>query len=319
MRKTAALVRRIALAVILAAAALALGCQQTEPVVVVVTATPDVEATVEARVQATVAAVPTPTPVPTATAQPTSTPVPIPTNTPVPTPTSTPTPTPTPSPAPTPTVTPTPTRRPTPTPTPTPIPPLESDPDLLLFGPKSGQIEHESEDGFLEKFPAIATSEDVVVEATFHNPYSTRDQEWEHGFLLRNQGGNHTHWVAVESSGKWKYFHRLGESKAQGYQAIWSSDIDTAPGGENAFRVVMIGPKGWVYVNGKYQGSLDLSAITDSGRIEVFVDDDHEGETRFKDVIVWKWGPSLARQMPEIVVAPTPIPEATPDPKPKPR
>lgn len=294
-------IRQLILAAILTfAAALTLGCQ--DPVVVVLPATPDVESTVQARVQATAATVPTDTPVPTATPQPTATPAP--------TPTSTPTPTPTPEPTATPVPTPTPTPRPTatPRPTPTPIPPLESDPDLLLFGPKNGQIEHEPGDGLLEVFSGVETGEDVVVEATFHNPYTTFGQYWEHGFLLRNGSGIYQHWVSIDSRGRWIYFYRLGEPEAIGYQEVWSPELSNEPGGLNTLRVVMIGEKGWVYVNGKYQGSLNLSAITGRGWVQVFVDDDEEGTTRFEDFTIWKYGSSLADQLPDIGIIPTPTP-----------
>ena len=289
--------------------------------------TPDIPATVQAIAATTIAqemaSQPTETPVPTATPKPTATtipkPAPVPTATPAPTATPVPTPTPTPVPTPTPTPTPVPTPTPTPTPTPiptlTPIPPLESDPALLLFGPENGQIEHEPDDGFLEAFPGISTSEDVVVEATFYNPYSTEGEEWEHGFLLRSGTGNYFHWVSINSLGRWEYFHRLGDPEAKNRQIVWSSDVDTAPGRKNTLRVAMVGSRGWVYINGMYQGTLDLSAITEGGIVEAFVDDDHEGKTRFEDFTVWKWGESLARQMPEVDAptratgAPTPTPD----------
>ena len=78
----------------------------------------------------------------------------------------------------------------------------------------------------------------------------------------------------------------------------------------------MIGSKGWVYINRKYQGSLDLSAITEGGDIEAVVNDGYEGKTRFEDFTVWRWGESLARQMPEVEASSrtTSAPPPTPDP-----
>ena len=286
--------------------------------------TPNIDATVEARLAATVAAIPTATPVPTATPQPTHTPLPtytpFPTATPTATPTSIPTPTPTPTARPTttttttpqPTSTPRPTR--TPTPTPMPIPPLESDPALLLFGPESNSITHEPENGLLEVFRGLVTSEDVVVEATFYNSTQRGGNTWEHGFLLRNSRLNYLHWVSIDSAGDWEYFYRLEDVEARGRRNTRSSAINTAAGGKNTLRVVMIGAKGWVYINGQYQSALDLSAVTEGGNISVFVDDDEEGETRFENFTVWKWGESLATQLPEIANSPTPTPGPTANP-----
>ena len=260
------------------------------------TATPTPEATLNlpATVQAGIQA--------TMTARPTATPLPTPTITPAPTAT----PTPTPTLRPTATLTPTPTL--VPTPTLTPFPPLKSDPDLLLWGPSSESIIHEPGDGFLEVSDGVQTSGDVVVEATFHNPYSTVSNYWQHGFLLRNIEFDHFHWVSIDSYGEWLYFYRLGDGDDRGFDFSFSSFINTTPGGKNRLRVVMIGTEGWVYINGKYVGSVSLSAITGGGYIRAFIDDDYEGETRVERFTVWKYDSFLARQLPDVGVVPTPTP-----------
>ncbi len=282
--------------------------------------TPDTPATVAARVQATLAAIPTalpesaPTLQPTPTYPPTYTPQP--THTPFPTYTPQPTYTPFPIATPTSTPTPPPTATPTLRPTPTPLPSLTSDPDLVIFGPESGKIGHEPGNRFLEAFGGAPTDEDVVVEATFHNPYPTGSAYWEHGFLLRDGSvGNYHHFVSINSYGNWTYFHRVGEIAAQGRRSERSPAINTSPRGKNTLAVVMIGPDAWLYVNGKYQARLDFSAITEGGDIQAFVVDDSEGETRFENFTIWKWGPSLAAQLPAVRVSPTPTPAATPNPR----
>ena len=62
----------------------------------------------------------------------------------------------------------------------------------------------------------------------------------------------------------------------------------------------MIGTTGRVYINGKYQVKLDLSAITEAGRINVFLDDDSAGSTEFEDFTVWRWDEELVRRSPEL-------------------
>lgn len=280
------------------------------------TATPDIPATVAAQAAAipTATAYPTSTPYPTATPRPTATPTPAPTPTatPVPTPTPTPTPIPTPTPTPEPTATfiptPTPTPRWTPTPRPTstprptatPLPPLKYPRSLLLFGPESGVISHEPDDGFLEVVEGPYTAEDVLVEATFYNPYNTRNAYWEHGFLLRDRGRIYEHWVSIDRDGEWEHFHRIGENKALDPITSWSPDVNTAPGEKNHLSVVMTGATGRLYINGIYQGRLDLSAITGSGRIVAFTDDDLAGSTKFEDFTVWRWDEELVRRSPEL-------------------
>ena len=62
----------------------------------------------------------------------------------------------------------------------------------------------------------------------------------------------------------------------------------------------MIGAAGRLYINGKYQGNLDLSAITGPGLISVFLADDFAGSTRFEDFTVWRWDAELVRRNPEL-------------------
>ena len=317
---------------------LATGCQDSDPSVVRVTATPDVpatvsalaqeptatpvptptpaptpniEATVEVRLAATMAARPTDTPVPTPTPQPTDTPTPTPTLTPTPTPT----PTATPTTVPTATPTPRPTNTPRPTLTPTPLPPLKYDRSLLLFGPESGSLVHDPEDGFLEAFDGPDTRDDVLVEATFLNPYSTSRKFWEHGFLLKDRGRNHQYWVSINADGYWRYFYRLGDTDALGEFSLKTVDINRDPGGRNLLQVVITGDRGWVYVNGKFQGGMDLSVDTGGDGITIIVDDEHPGETSYKDFTVWKWSAGVAKAFVEVDPNATPTPVPTPNPK----
>ena len=255
------------------------------------TAERDVPPTVEPKVETDTATDPTATSIadPTVTPRPTDTVYPTPTYTIAPTPPTTaavkPTPISRPTPTPTPTSLPIRTPRPTntPRPTPTPLPPLKYDRSLLLFGPESGVIAHEPGVEFLESFTGVASAKDVVVEATFHNPYSTEDKSWQHGFLLRRARNSVLQWVSIRSDGTWQRFYRLGSTEAHDRRVQQSSAIITAPGGKHTLQVVMIGAEGWVYINGEYQDTLDLSAIDEAGSVRAFIGDYHEGETRFED------------------------------------
>ena len=157
-------------------------------------------------------------------------------------------------------------------------------------------------------FKGVDTNEDVVVEATFYNPYQSGNKFWEHGFVLRNSRPNYLHWVSIDSNGDWLYFYRNGEITARGRMLERSSAIQTQPGGKNTLRVVMIGAKGWLYINGIYQDTLNLSAIDEDGWLSVFVDAEHEGNTNIANFTIWKYGSALAKQLPDVGVVPTPTP-----------
>ena len=266
----------------------------------------DLDATVQAQVQATVAALPTATaPVPPTAAL---TPAPMPTATPKPVPTPTPTSTPATKPPPTAVQTPAPTPAPTPTP----------DPSTPIFGPISGAIIHEPGDRRFEVFKGVRTGEDVMVEVTFFNPYPTTWGSWSYGLLLRNALPNFYHWVRIQSKGSWAHSIRLGNEVSRvDLRSELSSNVDNTAGGRNHLRFIMIGDEGWVYINGKFQGNVDLRGLTDTSPISLVLGDrdEKEGEaTRFEDFTIWKWHPDLASLPP--TPAATAVPTLTPTPDP---
>ena len=116
------------------------------------TATPNLDATVEAGIAATVAAFPTqvPRPVPTV--------APLPTRAPSPTPPPAPTP------------------APTPTPVPTPV---------MSFGPSSFDLAHDPDNDAHESQATGVVVEDVVVTATFVNPYDASEHPFSFGIFVR--------------------------------------------------------------------------------------------------------------------------------------
>ena len=156
-------------------------------------------------------------------------------------------------------------------------------------------MSHEPDDGLLEVVDGPDARGDVLIEATFINPYTSEVLYWEHGFLLKDQGRSHQYWVSINSYGEWEYFHRLGETEALSRYSEESTDIDRKPGASNLLQVVVTGDRGWFYVNGQFQGGMDLSADTGGDGITLFTDDEHPGETAYKDFAVWKWSPVVAR------------------------
>ena len=162
----------------------------------------------------------------------------------------------------------------------------------------------------MQIFRGPATGEDVLVEATFFNPYSAVSKYWEHGFLLKDGRWNSQYWVSIDSNGDWLYFHRLGSSEAIGRVSQQSSHINWKPGGKNLLQIAMIDDVGYVYINGVLQGRMELDADTGGNGITIFVDDEHAGETRFEDFTVWKWDSALVGHFPDTDPGfmPTPTP-----------
>ncbi len=174
------------------------------------------------------------------------------------------TPAPTPTPTRSPTTTPTPTRRPTATPTPA----QSSD-----FGPTSGELRHDPADGFIKDQYANVSIADMIVEATFVNPYSAASNEWDYGFFIRDQGNDSTGsfiQVIVTSDRRWSLMWR--ETRNADSQRVSGGTLkmfDTSAGGRNHLRVIAIKERGWLFVNGEFVSTLDLSNVTGAGDVAV--------------------------------------------------
>ena len=186
----------------------------------------------------------------------------------------------------------------------------------MLFGPEDGTLVHVPDDNFLESSDGPVAQGDVLIEATFVNPYNAENRYWEHGFLLKDgPARNHQYWLSIDSDSYWETFHRLGDTGAIGRYSEESDDINLRAGGKNLLQVVIIGNRGWVYVNGKLQGGLDLSADTGGNGITIFVDDEYAGETRYEDFTVWSWRSEMASGFSDFDPSATPTPTPTPNPK----
>ena len=81
--------------------------------------------------------------------------------------------------------TPAPTRRPTPTPRP-------GDGETGDFGPIDGELWHDPSDGFIKAEYAGVSHSDMIVSATFVNPYSAASNPWDYGFIIRQSGTGST-------------------------------------------------------------------------------------------------------------------------------
>ena len=151
-------------------------------------------------------------------------------------------------------------------PTPTPAPRATATPSSNAAG-SSGELQHNTSDDFVETASVGVSFADFIVEATFVNPYSSSEHQWAHGILLRNDGiadDNPEYRVVISSKGRWATF--IGpDNRQRGGTTL----LDMTAGGKNHVRVVAIGKRGWLIINGRFVSSLDLSGIMQAGDIAV--------------------------------------------------
>ena len=188
--------------------------------------------------------------------------------------------------------TPSPTRRPTPTP---------SHRNSHGFGPINGELRHDPNDEFIEAESANVSMSDMVVSATFVNPYSAASNGWDYGFIIRDEGGSgHDTHIVVTSNRHWIVNWRSDGRDANTRQEIASGRIkefDTRAGGSNKLWILAAGNRGLLFINGEFISMLDLSAHTGPGNIAVTTGNYRGNEvagavTRFEDF----QGGSLAKE-----------------------
>ena len=201
--------------------------------------------------------------------------------------------------SPSPMPTPTPTRRPRPTP---------SASGGYGYGPVDGELRHDPSDGFIKSEYAGVSHSDMIVSATFVNPYSAASNPWDYGFFIRDRGsGSSAQFieVVVTSRGRWQAAWREGRSS--GNQDIADGTLrnfDTSAGGRNVLWLAAFGGRGLLFVNGEFISMLDLSYVTGAGDVAVitgaFTGDEVAGAvTRFEDFQVSSlrrgYGPASGR------------------------
>ncbi|MDE2780920.1 MAG: hypothetical protein OXI91_14770 [Chloroflexota bacterium] len=200
------------------------------------------------------------------------------------------------------------------------MPPLKYDRSLLLFGPYDGEIVHDPDNRTLEFYRALEAPGDILIEATFLNPYPDPGLKWEHGFLFKYGGSSRFYSTTLESTEDWEHYARLGDRGVIGFWDGPLPEINTESGAENLLQVALVRGIAWTYVNGTFAGSFSVDLDTGGDGVWLIADDDFEGATIFKDAAVWKWDSSMYRDFSEIdpgyVPPATPTPTITPTPNP---
>ena len=192
--------------------------------------------------------------------------------------------------------------RPTPTPTPTQRPtPTPSYGNSNSFGPINGELRHDPNDEFIEAESANVSMSDMVVSATFVNPYSAASNGWDYGFIIRDEGGSgHDTHIVVTSNRHWIVNWRSNGRNPDTSQKIASgriNEFDTRIGGSNRLWLLAAGNRGMLFINGEFISMLDLSAHTGTGDIAIstgnFTGNEVDGAvTKFEDF----QGGSLAKE-----------------------
>jgi hypothetical protein len=174
-------------------------------------------------------------------------------------------------------------------PLPTVVPPSYSQ---TQFGPSDGSLPHNTGDGLIEEFNTNVSVLDAVIEARFFNPYSPSTGSWDYGFILRHPSQGVFQAIVLRSDGNWYQYERTGTLESSQLLANqWSSAINTGAGGTNDLKLVVLGDKLWLFINGTYVRELQAGASITAGTVKAingyFNGDGIDGQsTRFEGLTV---------------------------------
>ncbi len=166
----------------------------------------------------------------------------------------------------------------------------------FAFGPKDGEIGLDPLDGFIDEYETFVSFTDGIIEAQFINPYSPQEGDWSNGFMFRHKNmGTHFvfHIVTIHSDGNW-YHHLRSSDNVDDDQLLesqYSNKIILAPDDANHLRVIASGSQGWLFINGDFVATLDLSGLETAGKVSAvgswFQNDGVAGKsTRFRDFTI---------------------------------
>ena len=163
-----------------------------------------------------------------------------------------------------------------PGPTPTPTQQPRPTPSVSWgdgYGPIDGELRHDPSDGRIEVDYVNVSISDMIVSATFINPYSAASNSWDYGFFIRYtytpSSGRYIR-VAVNSRGRWNVaWGKGGSSENQLIANGILGRFDTSAGGRNRLWLAAFGDRGLLFINGEFVSSLDLSAVPGAGDVAV--------------------------------------------------
>ena len=191
---------------------------------------------------------------------------------------------------------------PTPTPTITPTP----NPSVPIFGPISGSIRHEEEDGRFEIFDGLYFDGDIMLEVTMEVPFAPNESHWNFGLWFDTPKSGAFHIVDVSGifGGAYNHWRKSGpDEEWQGRRSEDVVGINLEKGEKNHIRVILIGDSAHLYVNDRRMGILNFSlgSMPPPDWVGLVINDRDSqgsrysmgGSTKFEDFTVWNWHRSL--------------------------
>lgn len=158
----------------------------------------------------------------------------------------------------------------------------------FVYGPREYSLVQKN-DKYVEVFSADLSQENFIISITFINPFDTSTTgNWDYGIFFRDADDEGQYRLVILSNQTWT----LIDSKKKSYIDSNASQSITSKGGEkNTVWLVVSGEKAYLFINGVYMRSLNVSRVL-SGDIMpatgiYYGNAKAQKKTTFQDFMVW--------------------------------
>lgn len=135
-----------------------------------------------------------------------------------------------------------------------------------VISSQSGTIDHDIPGDAMPTSDLLPELSNLIIEATFENPYSINEGNWSYGFGLRDVALNTFYVVVLSSDGYWDHILRDEPNGREGSLMTYgSTNVQVSENATNTMKVILHGPRGLLYVNGVFMGELDAKNILGFG------------------------------------------------------
>lgn len=165
------------------------------------------------------------------------------------------------------------------------------------FGPNEGTLEIPPQQLRIASLATNLNLRNFIADVQYFNPADPAVHPWDYGFVFRITGPRVANIALVQSDGTWSVLVTTGktlpdgrnESKELGGGKL--TKVDVSATGSNRMRLVVNDTAGYLFVNGDYVATVDLSENNAAGGLNIssgnrLVNMFPGMSTRYKDFIV---------------------------------
>ncbi|MCL4267807.1 MAG: protein kinase [Anaerolineae bacterium] len=174
----------------------------------------------------------------------------------------------------------------------------ELDDANAFFPASSGELPHDPGDNTIEMYyPGIST-DNLVLNVHFLNPYPTQTGGWDFGVTFRQEEPDEELRLVVRSDGLWNLNNRSLDGDEFIQEGDVSGMLDLQPNEANQLTLIAVDDRGIFFLNEEFVAILDLSTRQNEGELALgtgfyTANERQNASTQYEDFAVWPLEPEF--------------------------